>query len=218
MTGWTDYAFSSDNVAAHQAGLPMYPPSLEVQDATGRWVTAIEQIGIPVGRPQTVLVDLTRRLAGPVAAASALVTSMRVLWDQIRVGALVDEPAKPVTLEAARADLRERGFSARRRRRTAASRSATTTRACRCVSPWKVVPRPVHPPGRRARAADAGGRRVRDVEAGRRDRLSFDAAALPPLPAGWKRTYLLLADGFSKEMDINSATPDTASRPSRSTA
>ena len=37
--------------------------------------------------------------------------------------------------------------------------------------------------------------------------LSFDAAALPPLPAGWKRTYLLLADGFSKEMDINSATP-----------
>ena len=31
LTGWTDYAFSSDNVAAHQAGLAMLPPSLQVQ-------------------------------------------------------------------------------------------------------------------------------------------------------------------------------------------
>jgi len=38
--------------------------------------------------------------------------------------------------------------------------------------------------------------------------LSFDARALPRLPAGWKRTFLLYADGFSKEMDINSASPD----------
>jgi hypothetical protein len=38
--------------------------------------------------------------------------------------------------------------------------------------------------------------------------LSFDATRLPRLPAGWKRTYLLYADGFSKEMDINSASPD----------
>jgi hypothetical protein len=38
--------------------------------------------------------------------------------------------------------------------------------------------------------------------------LSFAASKLPPLPRGWKRTFLLYADGFSKEMDINSASPD----------
>lgn len=38
--------------------------------------------------------------------------------------------------------------------------------------------------------------------------LSFDAKTLPALPGGWKRTFLLYADGFSKEMDINSASPD----------
>jgi hypothetical protein len=38
--------------------------------------------------------------------------------------------------------------------------------------------------------------------------LSFDAAKLPALPVGWTRTFLLYADGYSKEMDINSASPD----------
>ena len=39
--------------------------------------------------------------------------------------------------------------------------------------------------------------------------LEFDAAGDAGLPAGWTRTYLLIGDGFSKEMDVNSASPDT---------
>jgi hypothetical protein len=38
--------------------------------------------------------------------------------------------------------------------------------------------------------------------------LSFDASSLAPVAKGWIRTFLLYADGFSKEMDINSASPD----------
>lgn len=38
--------------------------------------------------------------------------------------------------------------------------------------------------------------------------LSFAANKLPPLPKGWTRTFLFYGDGFSKEMDINSASPD----------
>jgi hypothetical protein len=37
---------------------------------------------------------------------------------------------------------------------------------------------------------------------------SFAADAAGPLRQGWTRTFLLLADGYSKEMDINSASPD----------
>ena len=36
-------------------------------------------------------------------------------------------------------------------------------------------------------------------------RLSFDAAALPPIPAGWRRDFLLLVDGWAKDADANTA-------------
>jgi len=35
--------------------------------------------------------------------------------------------------------------------------------------------------------------------------LDFDAAALPPLPAGWRRDFLLLFDGWAKDADANTA-------------
>jgi cytochrome c-type biogenesis protein CcmH/NrfG len=206
LTGWTDYAFSSDNVAAYQASLQMHPPALEVEDASGRWVTAVEQIGVPVGRPQTVLVDLTGIWKGP-SRRVRLVGSMRVLWNQIRVGALADEPQPPVVLEAARADLRERGFSAEVSPDGREPFGYDYARVS-LVSPWKAFP------GRYTRTGD-----VRELltqaddtfvtsKPGDEIALSFDASALPPLPAGWRRTFLLLSDGYSKEMDINSATPD----------
>src|SRR4029079_12299723 len=37
LTGWTSYAFSTDNVAASQAGLTLQPPALQVRTAAGAW-------------------------------------------------------------------------------------------------------------------------------------------------------------------------------------
>ena len=36
-------------------------------------------------------------------------------------------------------------------------------------------------------------------------RLRFRAAGLPALPAGWKRDFLLLVDGWAKDADANTA-------------
>src|SRR4029079_10897099 len=58
LTGWTDYAFSNDNVAASQRRLETAPPSLQVKDASGAWTTVIADVGFPVGRPQTIAVSL----------------------------------------------------------------------------------------------------------------------------------------------------------------
>jgi Tfp pilus assembly protein PilF len=207
LTGWTDYAFSSDNVAAAQSGLSLRPPELQVKDSRGQWRTAIADIGIPVGRPQTIVLDLT----GKVSTRSRevrIVTNMRIYWDQI----LVDTssggaPVEMTRMNPATADLHWRGFSAEvspdgRKPFTYAYDRVTFS------SPWKVMP------GRYTREGDVRELLTRSDDMfvisrpGDEIALSFDATKLPPLPRGWKRTFLLYADGFSKEMDINSASPD----------
>ena len=84
LTGWTDYAFSTDNVAASQSKTVMQLPSLQVRDAAGHWQTVDENIGFPVGRPQTVVVDMRGKWLGP-SREVRLSTSMRIYWDQILV-------------------------------------------------------------------------------------------------------------------------------------
>jgi Tfp pilus assembly protein PilF len=204
LTGWTDYSFSSDNVAAHQAGLAAKPPRIEVERADGTWATALEQVGIPVGRPQTVVADLAGKL-GP-SRRLRLVTTMRVYWDQAKVAVPAPDAAlDPVALDPVRADLRERGFSAVT---TDGEPLGFDYARVSWLSPWKTMP------GRYTREGD-----VRPLLAAVDDAfvvskpgdevaVSFDATALPPVGAGRARTFLLHGDGFSKEMDINSASPD----------
>lgn len=206
LTGWTDYSWSSDNVAASQSGKQARLPALQVRDARGRWRTVIEDIGIPVGRPQTVTVDLTGKFLSH-SREVRIVTNMRIYWDQILVDTSSEDfPARLTRLEPLRADLRWRGFS---REVTPDGREpfGYDYDVISYTSPWKVMP------GRYTREGD-----VRELlmntddvfvisRPGDEVTLSFDATRLPELPRGWTRTFLLYADGFSKEMDINSASP-----------
>jgi cytochrome c-type biogenesis protein CcmH/NrfG len=207
LTGWTDYAYSSDNIAARQAGLAMRAPSLQVKDAGGAWRTVIEDLGFPVGRPQTVPVDLTGRFIGP-SREVRIVTNMPIYWDQI----LVDPrpgtyPMRITRLDPLAATLRSRGFSAETSPDGREPYGYDYARVS-AVSPWK------QPAGTYTRYGDVRPllRQTDDMYAiagpGDEIAVSFDAKALPPPARGRARTFLLYADGFSKEMNIRSATPD----------
>ncbi len=207
LTGWTDYAYSSDNVAATQQDLSMQPPALQMRDAHGRWQTIIDDLGIPVGRPQTLVVDLTGKF---ISASSdvRIVTNMRVYWDRIASSSVsVAASLQPTRLDPVSADLHWRGYS---QVVTPDGREPCSYDYARLshATPWKVFP------GRYTREGD-----VRELltsvddmfvvaRTGDELRLAFDAASLPALPAGWTRTFLLYADGFSKEMNPRSASPD----------
>ena len=207
LTGWTDYAFSSDNIAAHQAGLRLVPPSLQVRDAAGQWTTVVPEVGIPLGRPQTLTVDLTGKFLSE-SREVRIVTTLRIYWDQLRVARL--DPAvelRLTRLDALAAELRWRGFSAHV---APDGREPFTYDYARVSphSPWKTMP------GRYTREGD-----VRELLLDADDRfivsrpgdevaISFDASGLAELPAGWTRTFLLYSVGYSKEMDRNSASPD----------
>ncbi len=207
LTGWTDYAFSSDNVAAHQSGLSMMPPVVQVKDAKGEWQTVIPDMGFPVGRPQTVAVDLTGKFLTDNREVR-IVTSMRIYWDQILVDTSAgNSQTRVARLDPVTASLKWRGFSAEV---TPDGREPFGYDYDRVepTSPWKVMP------GRYTREGDVRELLLKTDDMfvisrpGDEMSLSFDATKLPPLPRGWKRTFLLYSNGFSKEMDINSASPD----------
>jgi hypothetical protein len=40
-------------------------------------------------------------------------------------------------------------------------------------------------------------------------RLTFDASALPPVPEGWTRDYLIVLDGWDKDADKNTVAGQT---------
>ncbi|HKR00397.1 MAG TPA: FG-GAP-like repeat-containing protein [Pyrinomonadaceae bacterium] len=207
LTGWTDYAFSSDNVAASHSGLQTKLPALQVKDARGRWRTVIEDIGIPVGRPQTVTVDLTGKFLS-ASREVRIITSLRVYWDQILVDTSSSGgPVQMTRLDPVSATLRWRGYS---REVTPDGREpfGYDYEQVSSSSPWKAFP------GRYTREGDVRGLLLKTDDifvisrTGDELSLSFDARSLPKLPEGWTRTFLLYSDGYSKEMDINSASPD----------
>ncbi len=204
LVGWTDYAFSSDNVAAHQAGLSFHPPALETESSPGVWHVVIPEIGLPVGRPQTIVVDVTphTRLG---ARKFRIKTTLRVYWDQVLVDKSTPVPTTVARIDADEAHLRWRGFSTEIDTGRYSPPTYDYDRVGAGID-WK------HLPGRYTRYGDvtrllgAIDDQFVVLSAGDEIVLSFPAA--PPLLRGWTRTFLLYADGFSKEMNLHSASPD----------
>ena len=166
------------------AGWSLEPPALEVEDAAGAWQPALHDVGIPVGRPQTIALDLSGVPFGP-SRRLRLVTNMRVYWDRIARGRPGGRCATTAGASTPlRADLQERGFSAE----VAADGRAALQLRLRAASP---SPRP----GSSCPAATRAPGDVRELLAGVDDlfvvsrpgdevALSFDATALGPLAAG----------------------------------
>jgi tetratricopeptide (TPR) repeat protein len=208
LTAWIDYADSTSNMAAAQAGVTLTPPYLQVRNARGEWQTVIPQMGFPAGLPKTMTVDLTGKFLCADSQVR-IVTSMRIYWDQILVDASGgDFPTRVTELDPLRADLRRRGFpreySPDGRKPLIYDYSVIEPSA-----PWKAHL------GNYTRLGD-----VRELllapddmyvvtRNGDEMQIDFDARRMPALPKGWKRTFLVYADGFGKDMDVNSARPET---------
>ncbi|HKC88902.1 MAG TPA: FG-GAP-like repeat-containing protein, partial [Blastocatellia bacterium] len=208
LTAWIDYADSTSNMAAAQAGVTLTPPYLQVRNARGEWQTVIPQMGFPAGLPKTMTVDLTGKFLCSDSQVR-IVTSMRIYWDQILVDVSGgDFPTRVTELDPLRADLRWRGFpheySPDGRKPLIYDYSVIEPSA-----PWKAHL------GDYTRLGD-----VRELllapddmyvitRNGDEMQIDFDARRLPALPKGWKRTFLVYADGFGKDMDVNSARPET---------
>ncbi len=208
LTAWIDYADSTANLAAAQAGVEIIPPYVQVKNDRSQWQTVIPQMGFPAGLPKTMTVDLTGKFLCSDSRVR-IVTSMRIYWDQILVDASGgNAPVKVTTLDPMTANLHWRGFP---REYSPDGRKPLIYdyRTIEPFAPWKAHL------GNYTRFGDVLGllTAADDMYVVTRNgdeiQLDFDARRLPPLPSGWKRTYLVFADGFGKDMDLNSARPET---------
>jgi hypothetical protein len=137
-----------------------------------------------------------------------IATNMRIYWDRILVASAADTATRVSRLDPVAADLNWRGFSAEEARDGREPLTYDYSRVS-TVAPWKTLV------GRYTREGDVRPllRDVDDMYVISRpgDELSvrFDEAALPKLPSGWTRTFLVYSYGWSKEMNPRSASPDT---------
>jgi hypothetical protein len=178
-----------------------------VQYNDGSWHALGVPLGVPVGRPQPIALDLTGLL--PAGAHELRIrTNMRIYWDEIQVGERVSDADVRVTrIDPRSAELRWRGYSAEVSPDGREPYGYDFARVS-ALSPWKVMP------GRYTREGDVLPlvTRADDMfvisRPGDDIALTFDAGAVGALPHAMRRSYLFYADGFSKEMDLNSASPD----------
>jgi hypothetical protein len=210
LHGWVDWADGSTFLGASQGGRPaLVMPYLQVRDAEGRWRTVIEDMGIPAGKPKTIAVDLTGKFLS-ASREIRIVTNLCVYWDEIF---LSEETARPpvrlTPLAAETAQLGFRGFSRpivhpRRTQPEAFDYSEVSP-----VSMWNPTPGLYTRYGDVKDLLGAVDDRLVVMGSGDKLRLAFDGGALPSLPAGWRRDFLLYVDGWAKDGDLNTAYSQT---------
>ncbi len=170
----------------------------------------IEDMGIPAGKPKTIVVDLTDKFLS-ASREVRIVTNLCVYWDEIFLAAATGAAGgrHSASSPVVQAALRFRGFSRPVIHPERKQPERFDYQSWMPVSMWNPTP------GLYTRYGD-----VRPLLAGIDDRLvvmgsgdelrlRFDAAALPPLPAGWRRDFLLFVDGWAKDGDANTAFSQT---------
>jgi hypothetical protein len=209
LTGWIFYADTSINVSlAQRKDIAASAPVLEVPDGRGGWKTAIASMGYPAGKTKTMPVDLS----GVLDRADPRVrirTNLAIFWD--RIAYTVDEPPAPMrrtTIPLTSAELFFRGFSRVRREfpdgpqvfvHDDVSKDPRWADMLGLYTRWGDV-------GELLAAADD---RYVVMKGGDAVRLRFDARALPPVPEGWVRDYVIVLDGWDKDADKNTVAGQT---------
>jgi hypothetical protein len=206
LNGWVDWPDGSTFRKASQeteAGLVM--PYLQVQDARGAWKTVNQDMGMPAGKPKTIVV--------PVEFLSAsrkvrIVTNLCVYWDEIFLSeGPSDAQVKPIVIPFESASLRFRGFSETRIDPERKQPDTFFYARVSAASFWNPTP------GLYTRYGGVDSL-LRDVDdrlvimgSGDEVRLQFPVARAPT--AGMTRDFLLKVDGWAKDRDPNTAFSST---------
>ncbi len=206
LSGWVDWADGSTFLGVSQEdprGLIF--PSVQVKNAAGKWVTVVEDMGIPAGKPKTIAVDLTGKFLS-ASREVRIVTNLCLYWDEIF---LIENSAAPSNLmtrvDAATVDLHYRGFSTPTIHPERKQPEAFDYAHQMPLSMWNPTSGLYTRYGDVTALVQSIDDRFVIMGSGDELTLTFPAVSLPPLKAGWTRDFLLLVDGWAKDADANTA-------------
>ena len=208
LNGWVDWPDGSTFRRASQEskeGLVM--PYLQVQDAHGNWITADPDMGMPAGKPKTIVVPV--KFLSP-SRKVRIITNLCIYWDEVFLSeGASDAGVTPRLIPVLSADLHFRGFSATRIHPQRMQPDTFLYGQVAHDSFWNPTP------GFYTRFGPVD-ELLRDVDdrlvimgSGDEINLQFDARPFARPPAGWSRDFLLKVDGWAKDRDPNTAFSQT---------
>jgi tetratricopeptide (TPR) repeat protein len=213
MHGEVEYFSANSMYAASQAGVQAISPYVEAlvggeNDAIGKWVRVVDDMGFPAGGPRTMTADLTGKLP-PGTRKIRITTNLQIYWDSIlvsRTSQNQDGTHSPrlTTVPLARADLQFHGFPLKIEGTPPGNVQYIYEKAS-ATGPY------TRPAGTYTRYGDVlpllTSLDDQSVVFGSGDEvgLDFDPSRLPALPEGWVRDYFFAAYGYEKDMDFYAA-------------
>ena len=204
LDGYTDYFTATSMYSADQAGIKVIAPYVEAQDAHGKWIRVIDDMGFPAGLERTMVTDLTGKLP-PGTRRIRIVNNLKIYWDAIRIDQTPDaRDVRVADVPLANAGLEYLGYP-REIRLTPASDTTYSYTQRSMTGPY------ARAAGNYTRYGDVHDLLSRSDDrfvvfgSGEGVKLDFDPRKLPALAAGWVRDYFFYADGFEKDLDFYAA-------------
>ena len=204
LDGYTDYFTATSMYAADQAGIKVIAPYVEAQDAQGKWVRVVDDMGFPAGLARTMVADLTGKIPAGTQRIR-IVSNLKIYWDAVRIDQTPPVEGIRVTeVPLATASLAYLGYPKEIRLHPASDTMYSYSRRS-MTGPY------AHAAGNYTRYGDvktllsAADDKFTVFGSGEGVKLEFDPSGLQKLPAGWVRDYFFYANGFEKDLDFYAA-------------
>ncbi len=205
LHGWVDWADGSTFLAAAQEGKGgLQPPSLQVRDSAGKWVTVIEDMGMPAGKPKTIAVDLTGKWRSDRREVR-IVTNLCVYWDEVWLSTNVGRPTRIVEVPLHSASLGFRGFSPNKVHPQRLQPEEFQYAGVTPFGLWNPTPGFYTRYGDVTSLARTDDNLLIVMGSGDEARLLFDPGELPPVTPDVTRDYVISVAGWAKDRDANTA-------------
>ncbi|MDX1285113.1 MAG: hypothetical protein R3182_08880, partial [Draconibacterium sp.] len=210
MKGWIFPTDASINFALSQTdALSSAAPVIQVKNKKGKWETVVENVGFPMGKDKTVIVDLSDKFLTNNHKVRIL-TNMEIYWDEIFFSnENPNEPIIKTALDPVSADLHYRGFSRLYRKGGRYGPHWFDYYDVDKNPKWRDLT------GNYTRFGDVLSLLLESdskyiiSNAGDEITIEFDAGELPELKNGWKRDFLIHGVGWVKDGDMNTALGNT---------